>query len=209
MWFLFPPPLLPMLYHRPEWQVLWEHSVDHLTHFPHLKTKTKRVAPKLLLGNAFCITCHSSCMETSFSISELSCFSFVFILLFFPNYILWLNCSLYCSCCEQLEGNKNKYRPQHCISFLAIYSPWYNYKLHGTLAWAASTFLQPGSALLRLSEMIKWKDNFYNGHSLPVQREVPCLGKQPGGITTISLSKWDRGQSQYCFSNEGGNFWLL
>lgn len=57
--------------------------------------------------------------------------------------------------------------------------------------------------------MIKWNDNFYNVHSFPVQREVPCLGKQPGGVTTISLSKCDRGPLQYWFSNEGGNFWLL
>lgn len=85
----FFPPLLPTLYHMPERQVLWECSIGPTDPFSHLKTKPKWVAPKLWLRNTFCITCRSSCMEISFSISQsLAVFCLlILILLFFPNYV--------------------------------------------------------------------------------------------------------------------------
>lgn len=56
--------------------------------FSHLTTKPEQLAPKLLLRNAFCITHHSSCTETSFSISQSLVVCFVLILFFFPpNYL--------------------------------------------------------------------------------------------------------------------------
>lgn len=56
--------------------------------FSHLTTKPEQLAPKLSLRNAFCITHHSSCTESSFSISQSLVVCFVLILFFFfPNYL--------------------------------------------------------------------------------------------------------------------------
>lgn len=108
----FSHPLLPILNHMPEWQVLWECSIGPTDSFSHLKTKLKQVAPKLLFRNAFCVTHHSSWMEISFSISQslAICLFVCYHSFIFSKLCTWLNCLWYHSC-EQLEGTKNKYRP--------------------------------------------------------------------------------------------------
>lgn len=97
--------------------------------FP-LKHQIKTCVPKAFAQK--CFLDNSSFIlygNLIFHFTELSCFLFVlnFLFIFFPKLCTWLNCSWYYSCCEQLEGTKNKYRPHWHISFLAIYSPWNNY----------------------------------------------------------------------------------
>lgn len=221
----FPHPLLPILNHMPEWQVLWECSIGPTDPFSHLKTKPNQVAPKLLLRNAFCVMHSSSWMEISFSISQsLAVFLFVWILLSFPNSVYDSTAHGIIHVVSNLKGPKISTDPTnifHSWQFIPLETiiscvglcpklfenntlPW---PLDHHLAWAASPFLQPDLPC-RDSLNDKMKGQFLLCSLIP-STEVPCLGKQVGGITTISLSKCDHSQSQYCFSNEGGNFWLL